>query len=115
MEKKKEEKVIKKGKEVIREGKEAKVKETAVKNYEIILHPLITEKAVNAIETENKLCFVVDKNASKQDVRKAIEVMYAVKVDGVNILRDMKGRKKAIVKINEKFKANDIAIKLGVI
>jgi large subunit ribosomal protein L23 len=82
---------------------------------EIILYPLITEKAVGMIESQNKLSFVVNKKASKSDVKNAIEKSYGVKVDSVNALRDMKGRKKMIVKINPKFKADDIAMKLGVI
>jgi len=82
---------------------------------EVILFPLITEKAVNMIEAENKLCFVVSKKATKPDVKKAVEEAYAVKVDSVTILLDRKGRKKAVVKINKEFKADEIATKLGVI
>ncbi|MDP6671150.1 MAG: 50S ribosomal protein L23 [archaeon] len=83
--------------------------------YEIILFPLITEKAVNMIETENKLCFVVNEKANKAKVKEAVEKNYSVEVDNVNILNDRKGRKKAIVKINEKFKADELATKLGVL
>ena len=85
------------------------------KHKEIILFPLITEKAVDAIERENKLSFIVGKKATKPEIKKEIEKDYNVKVDRVNIVNDMKGRKKAIVQINKEFKANDIAMKLGVI
>ncbi len=83
--------------------------------HEIILFPLITEKAVNMIEAENKLCFIVNKRATKADVKKAVEETYTIKIDSVNVLLDRKGRKKAIVKVNKKFKADEIATKLGVI
>ncbi len=83
--------------------------------YEIILYPLITEKAINMIESDNKLCFIVNLKATKKEVREAVESNYKIKVDTVNILKDRKGRKKAIVKINEKFKADEIATKLGVL
>ena len=53
--------------------------------------------------------------ATKKEVREAVESNYKIKVDTVNILKDRKGRKKAIVKINEKFKADEIATKLGVL
>lgn len=86
-----------------------------LEQYEVILYPLITEKAVNMIEAGNTLCFVVNMKAIKQDVKEAVEKNYKVKVDGVRILNDRKGRKKAIVKINEKFKADEIATKLGVL
>jgi large subunit ribosomal protein L23 len=89
--------------------------EERMKALEIIKFPLITEKAVNMIEAENKMAFIVNKNSNKEEVRKAVEALYEVKVDGVNILKDMKSRKKAFVKINPAFKASDIATKLGVL
>jgi ribosomal protein uL23 len=82
---------------------------------EIILYPLITEKAVNMIETENKICFIVNKKAGKTEVKKAIETLYNVKVDSVKTINDMKGRKKAIVRLNSKYKADELATKLGVL
>jgi ribosomal protein L23 len=81
----------------------------------IIFYPLVTEKAVNMIEAQNKLCFIVAEKADKPTIKKTLEAMYGAKIDNVNIVRDMKGRKKAIVKINKKFKADEIAMKLGVI
>ncbi|MDO8627541.1 MAG: 50S ribosomal protein L23, partial [Candidatus Diapherotrites archaeon] len=69
--------------------------EVLMKDYEILIHPLISEKAVNMIETQNKLTFVVNKASSKKDVKKAVEQLYAVKVTGIQTLLDMKGRKKA--------------------
>lgn len=88
---------------------------TTLKYREVILFPLITEKTVNMIEAENKLCFVVSNKATKADVKNAVEEAYAIKVDSVNVLLDRKGRKKAIVKVNKEFKADEIATKLGVI
>lgn len=85
------------------------------KHREILLYPLITEKAVDAIEKENKISFIVEKNANKKEIKNKVEEEFEVKVDKVNVLNDMKGRKKAMVKINKEFKANDIAMKLGVI
>ena len=39
----------------------------------IIKYPLSTEKAIRLMESENKLVFVVDDKASKQEIKKAIE------------------------------------------
>jgi len=89
--------------------------EAEIKNLTIIKYPLITEKAVNMIEAENKLTFVVGRKTTKDTVKKSIEDLYNVKVDSVNIINDMKARKKAIVTINKKYKADNIATKLGVI
>ncbi|MEK6973077.1 MAG: 50S ribosomal protein L23 [archaeon] len=93
----------------------AETRLTNLKSYDIVLHPLITEKSVNAIEKENKLVFVVNKRSTKKEIREAIEDLYDVKIDSINVVNDMKGRKKAFVRINKKFKANDIAVKLGII
>ncbi|MCR4335896.1 MAG: 50S ribosomal protein L23 [archaeon] len=106
---KKEEKEVKKGKKSLEEI------ETEIQDLTVIKYPLITEKAVNMIEAENKLTFIVDKNADKLSIKKSIEGLYKVKVNAVNILKDMKSRKKAIVTIDKKYKADDIATKLGVI
>jgi large subunit ribosomal protein L23 len=81
----------------------------------VVYFPLVTEKAVNMIDIENKLTFVVNDKKNKHDVKKVIEEAYKVKVDKINIIRDRKGRKKAIVKLKKEFKAQDLATKLGVL
>ena len=80
-----------------------------------IQYPLITEKSVGLIEKENKLVFVVDKDATKHDIKKAVEELYGVKVATVNTMISMKGRKKAYVKLKPEFKASDIATKLKIL
>lgn len=86
-----------------------------LKPQEIVLYPLMTEKAVALIEAENKLTFIVDAKASKEDVAKAVEELYDVKVASVNTINLSVGKKKAYVKLDPKFKASDLAIKLGIL
>jgi large subunit ribosomal protein L23 len=83
--------------------------------YEVILYPLMTESASLMVEKENKLVFMVGLKADKSDVKRAVEQLYEVKVDAVNILITPEGEKKAFVKLNPDFKAADIAIKLGIL
>ena len=83
-------------------------------NKNIILYTLMTEKAVNLIESENKLTFIVNLNANKYNVKKAIEELYNVKVESINILITSKALKKAIIKLNPEDKASDLAIRLGI-
>ena len=90
-------------------------KTATLHDMEVIIHPLVTEKAVNMIEAENKLTFIVNDNTSKTEIRKVLEEAYGIKVVKVNVVRDMKGRKKAIVKLDKKFKASELATKLGVL
>ncbi|MFA6268652.1 MAG: 50S ribosomal protein L23 [archaeon] len=84
-------------------------------DLEVLLYPLVTEKAVGMIESQNKITFIVNDNASKPEIKKRVEEAYEVKVREVNIIRDMKGRKKAIVKLDKAFKASELATKLGVL
>ncbi len=90
-------------------------KTATLQDMEVIIHPLVTEKAVNMIEAENKLTFIVNDNSSKPEIKKVLEEAYGIKIVKVNIIRDMKGRKKAIVKLDKKFKASELATKLGVL
>lgn len=83
-------------------------------NRQVILYPLITEDAVNLIESENKLVFIVSSRADKSSIKKAVEKLYGVKVEKVNFLITSKGLKKAFVKLTPEHKASDLAIKLGI-
>jgi large subunit ribosomal protein L23 len=83
--------------------------------YEVILYPLMTEAASLMVEKENKLIFMVNLKARKEDIKKAVEELYEVKVEKVNLLITPQGRKKAFVKLHPDYKATDIAIKLGIL
>jgi len=82
---------------------------------EVILYPLMTEAASLMVEKENKLVFMVHLNAGKTDVRKAVEELYEVKVEKVNLLITPQGEKKAFVKLHPDYRATDVAIKLGIL
>jgi large subunit ribosomal protein L23 len=83
--------------------------------YKIILYPLMTEAASLMIEQENKLVFIVNLKAGKYDIQKAIEELYEVEVEKINVLITPKGEKKAFVKLHPDYKAADVAIKLGIL
>ena len=82
---------------------------------EVIKYPLVSEDAVTLIEAENKITFIVDADASKHDIRRAVEELYEVKVDRVNSVVTPEGRKKAYVKLSPDYKASDLAVRLGVL
>lgn len=83
--------------------------------YDVVLYPLMTEVASRLLETENKLIFMVNLKASKPDIRKAVEELYEVGVEKVNVLITPRGEKKAFVKLHPDYKAVDVAIKLGIL
>jgi large subunit ribosomal protein L23 len=75
----------------------------------------MTEAASLMVEKENKLVFMVSLKAAKSDVKKAVEELYEVKVEKVNLLVTPQGEKKAFVTLHPDFKAADVAIKLGML
>ena len=83
--------------------------------FDVILYPVMTEVASRILDTENKLVFVVNLKASRADIKRAVEELYEVRVDRVNVAVTHKGEKKAFVKLHPDFKAADVAVKLGIL
>lgn len=55
---------------------------------DIVLKPVITERSMRDME-QNKYTFVVDKKANKIEIRKAVEELFGVKVERVNVVNYM--------------------------
>ena len=53
---------------------------------EILVKPLVTEKMTDQSERFNRYGFVVDRRASKPEIKKAVESLYNVKVESVNTI-----------------------------
>ncbi len=81
----------------------------------VIIRIVATEKALGLIEKENTLTFIVQRNAKKHEVKRAIEELFNVKVERVRTLITPKGFKKAYVKLSPEYKASEVATKLGII
>ncbi len=84
-----------------------------LKAYDVILSPVITEKAT-AVSEANQVIFKVAGGANKTDIKTAVESLFDVKVKAVNTLvrkgkrkvfRGMRGQqsdtKRAIVTLEE--------------
>lgn len=52
----------------------------------ILIRPIITEKASAATEQGNRYTFAVDKKANKVQIKKAIEAFYGVNVENVRTI-----------------------------
>lgn len=85
----------------------------------IIVSPRISEKATMKADSENQHVFSVLKNASKPEIKKAVELMFNVKVHSVRIMNvqgkltrigrtfgKRKDWKKAYVRLHEGFDIN---------
>jgi len=53
---------------------------------DILIKPLVTEKMTDQAERFNRYGFVVDRRATKPQIKKAIESLYNVTVDSVNTM-----------------------------
>ncbi len=78
------------------------------------MKPIVTEKAVMAIESQNVLTFKLEKEKTKTEIKKEIETIFKVKIEKIRTM--IKDNKKYVyVKLKKEFPAIDIATKLGLI
>lgn len=87
--------------------------------YQVVNRPIVTEKGYHRAEQQNVYTFEVNKLASKQDIKEAVELLFDVKVVNVNV-QNRKGKKrrtrhgvgqqrswkKAMVKLDEESRIN---------
>ena len=78
----------------------------------ISLKPLVTEKAVMLIESQNVLIFETEKESTKEQVKKEIEDLFEVKVEKIRTLIIL-NKKHTYIKLKKEFHALDLATKLG--
>jgi len=55
--------------------------------YEVIRRPLLTEKSTVLKDTQQTLVFEVHRDATKPEIRKAVEVLFDTKVADVRVAR----------------------------
>lgn len=53
--------------------------------FEVIRRPLVTEKTTLLKETQRSLCFEVHRDATKPEIKKAVESLFSVKVEDVRV------------------------------
>jgi large subunit ribosomal protein L23 len=80
----------------------------------VIEHPHVTEKAVDKMDFQNKMQFIVDLDAEKSEIGDAIEAQYGVTVEGVTTMVTPQGKKKATVQLSAEDDAQEIASRIGV-
>ena len=59
----------------------------------VLLSPHVTEKSTMVADKNRQFVFQIDKAANKQDVKKAVELMFDVKVENVQTV-NVNGKKK---------------------
>ncbi len=83
--------------------------------HDVIKYPTMTERSVYMIENENKLVFIVSREATKTQIAEAMKELYEVEAKEINTLIDRQGEKKAFIKLKEGYSASEIAIRLGIL
>ena len=61
--------------------------------YQVIMAPIVSEKSTMLGEKHNQIAFRVRRDATRQEVKAAVELLFKVQVDGVQIL-NQKGKQK---------------------
>lgn len=65
------------------------------------------------MEAQNTLVFVVDRKAKKEEIKKALETLYKIKVERVRTQITTQGKKRAYVTLTQEYPALDLATQLG--
>ena len=59
----------------------------------VLVGPHVSEKATTLAEKHNQICFKVRRDSSKKEIAQAVEMMFEVKVDGVQVA-NVRGKNK---------------------
>ena len=65
--------------------------------FQVIKRPLLTEKSTRKKEEFNEVTFEVDRRANRSEVKMAVQTLFKVKVQRVNLMQ-MEGKKKRVGK-----------------
>lgn len=61
--------------------------------HKVLVKPLVTEKSMQALQDSNRVSFKVRRDVNKIQVRKAVEQIFEVTVESVNMVA-VRGKKK---------------------
>lgn len=63
---------------------EKKISNPTLKDFEVIIEPILTEKSMQLMEKENKITVRVNSQSNAIEIKKAFESIFNVKVEKVN-------------------------------
>lgn len=87
----------------------------------VLLHPYVTEKALDHMSGTkqmdnrdgNRLEFIVRRDATKGEIKRAFEERFEAKVEKVNT-RIMRDGKHAVIKLTKDYSASEIGARIGI-
>ena len=65
-----------------------------------LIYPIATEKAINMVERDNIITYIVDMRSLKKEIKEEFEKTFNVKVVKVSTVRETRNRKKAYIKLS---------------
>ena len=89
-----------------------KTENQAPVDFDIIVRPLITEKAMRGAEN-NQVTFEVRTDATKPAIKKAVESIFGVKVKAVNTIRQVGKKKRFRGRLGERSETKKAVITLA--
>lgn len=66
---------------------------------QVLLAPHVSEKSALLADNHNQFVFKVARDATKPEIRQAVEMMFSVKVESVSVL-NVKGKNKRFGRLN---------------
>ena len=81
--------------------------------YKVIKAPYLTEKVSSLMGSENQYAFKVDINATKLQIKHAIEGYYSVNVEKINIIKVKGKTKRSRFRITKKSDWKKVYVRLA--
>ena len=86
-----------------------------INKYRVIEYPLVGESATKLMEDKNTLVFIVNRDATKTDIKRTFKQRFEADVRRVNTLIRPDGKKKAFVTLKGTQAAVELGSKIGII
>lgn len=83
--------------------------------WKIVKRMHVSDKAIRKIKEKNTIVMFVELEANKPQIKKAVEELFDVEVEGVNTMITPLAEKKAYVTLRPEYNALDLAIDLGIL
>jgi len=79
-----------------------------------ILHPHVTEKTVDKMDFDNKMVFICQTDATKEEIVEEVEEQFDLNTTNINTMITPKGQKKAELTLSDEHDAQEVASRIGV-
>ena len=79
-----------------------------------ILYPHVTEKTVDKMDFDNKMVFICQTDATKEQIVEEVEEQFDLNTTNINTMITPKGQKKAELTLSEQHDAQEVASRIGV-